>query len=162
MNYDIEQLFQQYKDNIFAIGFNYFGNSVDADDVVQETFYKLFRHLKKGGSFESGDHARNWLLRVAVNECKRVTLSSWFKKKAPLEDYAQTLVWRDPEESDLFLAVMRLPKKYRTVIHLYYYEDYSIKEIAELLGLSETAVSTQLYRGRKKLEQKLLEVKKDE
>lgn len=162
MNYDIEQLFQQYKDNIFAIGFNYFGNAVDADDVVQETFYKLFRHLKKGGSFESGDHARNWLIRVAVNECKRVTLSSWFKKKVPLEDYAQTLVWRDPEESDLFLAVMRLPKKYRTVIHLYYYEDYSIKEIAELLELSETSVSTQLYRGRKKLEQKLLEVEKDE
>jgi len=89
-------------------------------------------------------------------------LSSWFKKKEPLEDYAKTLVWNDPEESEVFLAVMNLPKKYRTVIHLYYYENYSIKEIAGLLGMSSTAVSTQLLRGRKKLKEKLLEVWKDE
>lgn len=162
MSYDIDELFQKYKDNLFAIGFSYFGNAVEADDVVQETFFRLIRHIRDGGSFESDAHVRNWLIRVAVNECKRVTLSSWFKRKVPLEDYAKTLVWNDPEESDLFLAVMRLPKKYRTVIHLYYYEDYSIKEIAKLLDVSETAVSTQLYRGRKKLEEKLLEVSKDE
>lgn len=159
MKFDIDQVFERYKDRIFAIGFNYFKNSIDADDVVQETFYKLY---KSGKDFENEEHLRNWLIRVAVNECKRVTLSSWFKKKEPLEDYAKTLVWNDPEESELFLAVLSLPKKYRTVIHLYYYEDYSIKEIALLLGISHTAVSTQLLRGRKKLKEKLLEVWKDE
>ena len=127
--------------------------------MVQEVFYKLYKSNK---DFESEDHLRNWLIRVAINECKRVTLSSWFKKKEPLEDYAKTLVWNDPEESEVFLAVMNLPKKYRTVIHLYYYENYSIKEIAGLLGMSSTAVSTQLLRGRKKLKEKLLEVWKDE
>ena len=127
--------------------------------MVQEVFYKLYKSNK---DFESEDHLRNWLIRVAINECKRVTLSSWFKKKEPLEDYAKTLVWNDPEESEVFLAVMSLPKKYRTSIHLYYYENYSIKEIADLLGISSTAVSTQLLRGRKKLKEKLLEVWKDE
>lgn len=159
MKFDIDQVFERYKDRIFAIGFNYFKNSIDADDVVQETFYKFYKSEK---DFENEEHLRNWLIRVAVNECKRVTLSSWFKKKEPLEDYAKTLVWNDPEESQLFLAVLSLPKKYRTVIHLHYYEDYSIKEIALLLGISQTAVSTQLLRGRKKLKEKLLEVWKDE
>lgn len=159
MRFDIDKVFERYKDRIFAIGFNYFKNSIDADDVVQETFYKLYR---SGRDFENEDHLRNWLIRVAINECKRVTLSSWFKKKEPLEDYIKTLVWNDPEESEVFLAVMSLPKKYRTVIHLYYYEDYSIQEIADLLEISSTAVSTQLLRGRKKLKEKLLEVWKDE
>lgn len=157
--YDIDKIFEKYKDNIFAVAFNYFKNSMDADDVVQETFYKLY---KSGKDFESEDHLRNWIIRVAINECKRVTLSSWFKKKEPLEDYAKTLVWNDPEESEVFLAVMNLPKKYRTVLHLYYYENYTIKEIANLLDISSTAVSTQLLRGRKKLKERLLEVWKDE
>ncbi len=159
MTFNVEEIFEKYKDNIFAIGFSYFKNSIDADDIVQETFYKLYR---SGRDFESEEHLRNWLLRVAVNECKRVTLSSWFKKKVPLEDYAKTLVWQDPEESEVFLAVMSLPRKYRTVIHLYYYENYSAKEIAAMLGESPSAVSTQLLRGRKRLKEKLLEVWRDE
>ena len=89
MRFDIDEIFERYKDHIFAIGFNYFKNSIDADDVVQEVFYKLYKSNK---DFESEDHLRNWLIRVAINECKRVTLSSWFKKKQPLEDYAKTLV----------------------------------------------------------------------
>ena len=94
-------------------------------------------------------------MRVAVNECKRITLSSYFKRKVSLRDYADSLLWNDPEESEVFLAVMSLPKKYRTVLHLYYYEEYSVKEIAELLNQSSTAVTTQLSRGRKKLKERL-------
>ena len=78
MRFDIDEIFERYKDHIFAIGFNYFKNSIDADDVVQEVFYKLYKSNK---DFESEDHLRNWLIRVAINECKRVTLSSWFKKE---------------------------------------------------------------------------------
>ena len=159
MRFQTEEVFEKYKDAVFAIGFNYFKNAIDADDIVQETFYKLHRGNR---DFENETHLRNWLIRVAVNECKRVTLSTYFKRKESLEDYVQTLIWQDPEESDLFLAVMNLPRKYRIVIHLYYYEDYSLKEIAALLGESRTAVSTQLLRGRKKLKEKLMEVWKDE
>ena len=155
----LEPVYEKYKDNIFAIGFNYFKNSIDADDVVQETFLKLAR---SGKDFENEEHLRNWLIRVAVNECKRVSLSSWIKKKVSLEEYSGQIDFETQEESQVFTAVMSLPKKYRQVIHLYYYEDCSTAEIADILGISQTAVTTRLLRGREKLKQDLLEVWKDE
>ena len=155
----LEPVYEKYKDNIFAIGFNYFKNSIEADDVVQETFFKLARSEK---DFESEEHLRNWLIRVAVNECKRVSLSSWVKKKVSLEEYSGQIDFETKEESRVFTAVMSLPKKYRQVIHLYYYEDCSTAEIADILGISRTAVTTRLLRGRKKLKEDLLEVWKDE
>ena len=109
---NIEQIYIRHKDHVFAIGFNYFRNEVDADDIIQETFLKL---MKSDKEFESEDHLRNWIMRVAVNECKRVTLSSWFKRKESLEDYTDKLVFSEPEDRDLFDAVMNLPKKYRQV-----------------------------------------------
>ena len=155
----LEPVYEKYKDNIFAIGFNYFKNSIEADDVVQETFLKLAR---SGKDFENEEHLRNWLIRVAVNECKRVSLSSWVKKKVSLEEYSGQIDFETQEESQVFTAVMSLPKKYRQVIHLYYYEDYCTAEIADILGISRTAVTTRLLRGREKLKQDLLEVWKDE
>ena len=155
----LEPVYEKYKDNIFAIGFNYFKNSIEADDVVQETFFKLARSEK---DFESEEHLRNWLIRVAVNECKRVSLSSWVKKKVSLEEYSGQIDFETQEESRVFTAVMTLPKKYRQVIHLYYYEDCSTAEIADMLGISRTAVTTRLLRGREKLKKDLLEVWKDE
>ena len=155
----LEPVYEKYKDNIFAIGFNYFKNSIEADDVVQETFFKLAR---SGKDFESEEHLRNWLIRVAVNECKRVSLSSWVKKKVSLEEYSGQIDFETKEESLVFTAVMSLPKKYRQVIHLYYYEDCSTAEIADILGISRTAVTTRLLRGREKLKLDLLEVWKDE
>ena len=155
----LEPVYEKYKDNIFAIGFNYFKNSIEADDVVQETFLKLAR---SGKDFENEEHLRNWLIRVAVNECKRVSLSSWVKKKVSLEEYSGQIDFETQEESRVFTAVMSLPKKYRQVIHLYYYEDYCTAEIAYILGISRTAVTTRLLRGREKLKQDLLEVWKDE
>ena len=74
---------------------------------------------------------------------------------APIEDYAETLGFETPEQSALFLAVMELPQKYRVPIHLYYYEDYSVREIAAALGLRESAVQTRLLRARQKLKHKL-------
>ena len=155
----LEPVYEKYKDNIFAIGFNYFKNSIEADDVVQETFLKL---ALSGKEFENEEHLRNWLIRVAVNECKRVSLSSWVKKKVSLEEYTGQIDFDTNEESRVFTAVMSLPKKYRQVIHLYYYEDCCTAEIADYLGISQTAVTTRLLRGRKKLKEDLLEVWKDE
>ena len=155
----LEPVYEKYKDNIFAIGFNYFKISIDADDVVQETFLKLAR---SGKDFENEEHLRNWLIRVAVNECKRVSLSSWVRKKVRLEEYTGQIDFETQEESRVFTAVMSLPKKYRQVIHLYYYEDCCTAEIADILGISRTAVTTRLLRGREKLKQDLLEVWKDE
>ena len=73
----------------------------------------------------------------------------------------QTLVFHNPEESELFSAVMNLPSKYRQVIHLFYYEGYSTEEIADLLNITRTSVTTRLQRGRQRLKRQL-EVWKDE
>lgn len=155
----LEAVYEKYKDNIFAIGFNYFRNTIEADDVVQETFLKLAR---SGKDFESEEHLRNWLIRVAVNECRRVSLSSWVKKKAPLEEYTGQIEFETREESRVFAAVMNLPKKYRQVVHLFYFEDYPTAEIADMLGISRTAVTTRLQRSRERLKKELMEVWEDD
>lgn len=156
---DLELIYRTYKDNIYAIGFNYFGDPTDADDIVQETFYKL---SKSNTAFENEDHIRNWLIRVAVNECKRTSMSFWRKKRKPLDDYIDSLVFESEDEGDLFSEVMKLKPKYRQVIHLFYYEGYSTDEISRLLKISRSAVTTRLARARKQLKEHLQEVWDDE
>ena len=148
-----------YMDNVFAVAFNYFRDPSDADDIVQEVLLKL---LKSDVEFESDEHIRNWLLKVAVNQCRKVSVSSWFRKNMPLQEYAESLRYEDPEESALFFAVMGLPKKYRVVIHLFYYEDYSTAEIAKMLGMNESTVRTRLRRARLKLKEVLKDGWEDE
>ena len=159
MELDLEQLYRKYRDNIFAIGLNYFGSSSDADDIVQETFYKLG---KSKTDFDSEEHIRNWLIRVAVNECKRISLSFWWRKRQPLEEYLETLPFEAAEESELFSEVMKLKPKYRQTIHLFYYEGYSTEEIADILHVSQSTVTTRLARARYQLKENLQEVWHDE
>ena len=147
-----EEIAGRCRDNLFAIAFQYTRNAADADDMVQIALMKYFQAKKP---FENEQHIRRWLIRVTVNECKRYLVSPWRRYTAPLEDYAETLGFETPEQSALFFAVMELPQKYRVPIHLYYYEDYSVREIAETLGLHESAVQTRLLRARRKLRQKL-------
>lgn len=153
---EFEQAVKKYRNNIYSIAFNYFKNREDAEEIMQEVFLKLYKTEKP---FESEEHVRNWLIRVAINQCKKVSMSSWFTKHLPLEEYAEAVYYDSKkEESDLFLTVMAMPKKYRIVIHLYYYEDYSVKEIAELLNMNDATVRTRLARGRNILKKKLSEV----
>lgn len=143
-----------HADTIFRIAFHYSKNAADADDIVQNVLLKLYRTDK---IFESDEHIRNWLIRVAVNESKKLLLSPWFQRTAPIEEYTQQLDFTEPGQSELFQAVMALPKKYRVPIYLYYYEDYSVKEIAEICGRRESTIQTQLMRARKKLKENLQE-----
>ena len=159
MELDLEQLYKKYRDNIFAIGLNYFGNPSDADDIVQETFYKL---SKSRTDFDSEEHIRNWLIRVAVNECKRISLSFWWRKRRPLEEYMETISFETAEEGELFSEVMKLKPKYRQIIHLFYYEGYSTAEIADILHVSQSTVTTRLARARHQLKEHLQEVWHDE
>ena len=147
-----EEIAERYRDNLFAIAFQYTKNAADADDMVQIALIKCY-HAEK--PFENEQHIRNWLIRVTVNECKRYLVSPWRRYTAPIEDYAETLGFETPEQSSLFLAVMALPQKYRVPIHLYYYEEYSVREVAQILGLRESAVQTRLLRARQKLKQTL-------
>ena len=154
MREPVEDLIREYKNPLFAVAFSVCKSASDADDVVQDTFMKY--HFSKK-QFSSREHIRAWLLRVAINKAKDVNRSFWKQKSTSIEDYVDTLEFQDHEDKDLLTDVLALPEKYRIVIHLYYYEDYSVAEIAELLNLSESNVKIRLSRGRSMLKAKLEE-----
>ncbi len=145
---------QRYIDTVYRVAFNCIKSAADADDVTQNVFLKL---LKTNTPFENQEHIRNWLIRVTINECKNLVRTRWWRHES-YEDYAATLTFDDPAHSDLFYAVMELPKKYRLPIYLHYYEEYSTQEIADILKISKNTVCTQLKRGRELLKKTLTEV----
>ena len=142
-------LAQKYLDTVFRVAYNYIKSAADAEDVTQNVFLKLL-HCRK--QFDSEEHAKHWLIRVTVNECKNLVRSKWWKSES-LEDYAAQLTFENPAHSELYHAVMNLPKKYRLPIYLHYYEGYSTKEIGELLRMPKNTVCTNLKRGRELLKE---------
>lgn len=154
MRLSVDEAFQKYGDRIFSAAFSICRNRADADDVVQDT---LIRYYSLGKDFESEAHLKAWLLRVAINRAKDIVSAFWRKNKVDWEEYMDELVFEEPEDSRLFEAVMRLPEKYRAVIHLFYHEDYAVEEISSILRRPEGTVKSQLNRGKKLLKNMLQE-----
>jgi len=142
---------EKYSDLLLRVAFSYMKNIHDAEDMVQEAFVKL---MQKGPMFESEEHEKAWLIRVTINLCKNRLKTVWFKKTEHLKE--QTISFTR-EEGEVLNIVQELPVKYRSVIQLYYYEGYHIKEIAAILGYKEATVASQLQRARKQLRIKLKE-----
>lgn len=154
MRLSVDEAFQKYGDRTFSAAFSVCCNRVDADDAVQDAFIKYY---SLGLDYESEEHIRAWLIRVAVNRAKDISGSFWRRNKVAWEEYMDELPFETPEDSRLFEAVMRLPDKYRVVIHLFYYEEYALSEIAKILRLREGTVKSRLSRGRKLLKNMLEE-----
>lgn len=148
MNPPLEQVMAQYANSVYAAAYSLLKNQQDAEDVVQETFLKYYTRKKE---FASDVHLRAWLLRLAINCAKDLLRAAGRRNCIPLEDDPQGLTFSHPESRELFEAVLALPERYRTVIHLHYYEGYSVKEISGILRISGQAVKTRLFRGRKLL-----------
>ena len=145
MRQSLEELIEAYQKSLYAAAFNICRNTDDANDVVQDTFIQYYTTKKQ---FQDEEHLKTWLLRVAINRAKDISRSFWKKNRLSIEDYADAVPFESREETGLFEAVMRLPEKYREVIHLYYYEDLSIKETARILRITEGSVKMRLSRGR--------------
>ena len=139
------RLVEQYSPAVYRLAYARTGSREDAEDITQETFLRLVRAAPV---FRDGEHCKAWLLRVAINRAKDISRSFWRKNKIALDDYINEIPFESREEYELFETVMKLPEKYRNVIHLYYYEDLSIKEIAEILRITEGNVKMRLSRGR--------------
>ncbi len=154
MRQPVQELAASYQGSLFAAAFNVCRNAQDAEDVVQDTFVQYYTSKKE---FESEQHIRAWLMRVAVNKAKNINRTFWRRNKISNEDYMETLVFETPAAETLFETVMQLPDKYRIVIHLYYYEEYAVREIAQILKLSESNVKIRLSRGRAMLKETLKE-----
>lgn len=149
---EYKRLAVMYTDTVYRVALNGCKNKYDAEDVVQETFIKLLKCKK---NFETDEHVRNWLIRVAINECNSLWNTSWRKKVTLTEEQKDEPVFENKEESELYELVMKLTPKYRQVIYLYYFEEFSVKEVADILKISETAVQTRLQRARQKIKEQL-------
>ena len=144
---EFETAVGRYGDTVFRLAYSYLKNRADAEDVMQETLLKLYLARKP---FQSPEHERHWVVRVAVNECKKLLRSPWRRRTGPLEEAGEP-AFETPEQSGLFRHVMSLPPKYRAAVYLYYYEGCSVQETAAAMGANPSTVQTWLMRARGKL-----------
>lgn len=149
----------RYQDMVYRIALHHIGNPMDGEDAVQEVFLRLFSCRI---FFESEEHLRRWLIRVSINYCRDLQRSPWKKRRVSLDTLPIEPVFEQPEQAELYREVMALPEKDRTVLNLFYYEELSVREIAEILQVKETVVTTRLSRARKKLKERLTEVWRDD
>lgn len=139
----LTETYYEYKDILYRIAFTYVKNQADAEDILQETFFK---YLYKAPVFDNKEHEKRWLIRVTINLCKNHLLSFWQRNRCEMAD--QSCIEFNDEEVVLLQEIMRLPAKQRGIIYLHYYEGYSCKEIAEIMRIGESTVKMRLKKGR--------------
>lgn len=147
---EYRRIANKYLNAVYKAALSCCRNNANAEDAAQNAFLKLMRTNIK---FADDEHIKRWLIRVAVNECKTVWRSFSHKKVISIEELETEPSYDKESAEELFSMLSKLPQNYRAVLHLYYYEDYNVKEIAEILNISETNVQTRLMRARKKLEE---------
>lgn len=156
---ELNEYIKRYHGTIYKLSLSMIHNAAEAEDICQETFIKLMDYR---GSFDSPENCKAWLIRVAVNLSKNVLKSSRFTRTTELDENIPQIreFLPDPScneiQSELWQAVAKLPPQYRSVIHLYYYEGYSVKEIAKIERTTSSNVTMRLTRARKRLKIMLL------
>jgi len=148
---DIDNTINEYADLIYRTSFLILKNKADVDDIVQETFYK---YMTTDLSFENENHKRAWLLKVSQNKCKDLLRSQKVRSYITYEEIEERYATEEEVEKkdiDEYLRIANLTYKNKSVIMLYYYEGYSIEEVAEILGISVSAAEKRLQRAREKI-----------
>jgi RNA polymerase sigma-70 factor (ECF subfamily) len=145
---EVAKLYDAYAQDVFRLALSYLYNRQDAEDVCHSVFLTL---VEKDITLFPGSE-KAWLLKCTANACKNHLKSFW---KQHTEELNDNLVFCDKNDRELWAVVGTLPPKYRAVIHLYYYEGYRQDEIADILGITRTAVQTRMQRARQILEKEL-------
>lgn len=145
---DVKALFQRYRDEVYRLALSYTRSPQEAEDVCQTVFLKLLEHphIRPGAE-------QAWLMQVTANQCRSLLRSAWWRRTAPLDDTIPAPV----RDDTTYRAVMALKPKYRVVVYLRYYQALSTQEIAKILKITPTAVTTRLSRAREQLRQTLKE-----
>lgn len=139
------EIIRKYFDTVYRLALSRTNNKDWAEDVLQDVFLK---YIESNKVFQDEEHIKAWLITVTVNCTKRLFRAPWNVRHVPI---TEDIVFETPEGNDVYSAVARLPAKYRTVIHLFYYEDMSVKQIARCLGMKENTVKSNLHRARSML-----------
>ena len=145
----LEQTIEKYSNMVYRLAMARTRNIETSEDVYQEVFLRL---AKKMPDFESEEHKKAWLIRVTINCTKSFLNSAFMRHRAELDE---NIKFETPERHELYYAVLELPINDRTLIHLYYYENYSIKEISQILHTNENTIKSRLARAREKLKEKV-------
>lgn len=140
-----EKIVDEYSDMIYRIAYQNLRSSYDAEDIMQEVFLTL---LKSEITFKSSEHLKAWLIRVTINKCIDWKKSARYRTTVTLDEQ---IIRYDEEERGVMEEIFKLPEESRNIIYLYYYESYTIAEIAEILGKNRNTVNSKLQRARKKL-----------
>ena len=143
---------QEYGDTIYRVAFHALNNRADAEDVMQTVLLKLLEHRE---AFESEAHQKHWILRVAVNESRKVMRSFWRRTSVPLEEWQEAAAPEDAARTEVLEAVMALEPKYRVAVYLYYYEGLTVAETAAAMRANVSTVQTWLLRARARLRKEL-------
>ena len=150
-NDDTERIIRQYSDMVYRIAVHNSRDPADAEDIMQDVFVEL---MTKCPCRDDPEHLKAWLIRVTVNKCRSLHRLAWRRKNVSLEECADAV---QPERAGVMEEIRQLPENMRAVIYLYYYEEYTIAEIADILGKNQNTVSSTLQRARRKLKELLEE-----
>jgi RNA polymerase sigma-70 factor (ECF subfamily) len=148
---EARRILETYADMILRISYSYLRHTYDAEDICQNV---ILKYLSSHQRFDSREHEKAWMIRTTINACKDLRKSAFFRNAIGLDALPERAVPEEPV-SVLTEELKKLPANYRISIHLFYYEGYTIKEIAQILGKRETVVANYLSRGRKRLKDSL-------
>ena len=143
---NIREAVIKYSDTLYKICIVILCNEQDVQDAIQDTFC---RYLEKKPKFRDEEHEKAWLIKVATNICRDMIRFRVRHPKVSIDEVENTLV--APEQKEILKEFLELPVRQKTVICLHYVEGYQIKEIADILGITQSAVKVRLMRGRKQM-----------
>lgn len=145
----LKMMIDKYSNMIYRLALVRTKTKENSEDVYQEVFLRLARKMPE---FKNEEHEKAWLIKVTINCSKNILNSKFFKNTTELNE---EIVFETKERNDIYYAVQKLPLKYRTIIHLYYYEGYKISEISKIMKLKENTAKSQLARAREILKNEL-------
>lgn len=144
---EIIAIYDRHVDTVYRICYSFMKNVPETEDMVQETFLRL---ITSGKVFENERHEKAWLIVTASNLCKD-SLKKWWRKNESIEDSPSLSMSCTTHNNDVLEAILQLPKDYKVVVYMYYYEGYSTAEIASYLNTPHATVRSRLARARKML-----------
>ncbi len=149
---EVTRAMERYGDTVRRLCMIHLKNHADTEDIFQTVFLK---YVLRSSPFVDDDHERAWFIRVAINACKDLSKSFFRSRTVPLDAIGEQAADMPPDNREVLEAVLSLPQKYRSVIYLHYYEDYTAPEIGRILGKNTNTIYTLLNRSKSMLKEKL-------